>query len=268
MVPFVKLPEDTPSDPKQLKGTIHMIRKLALSTVFAAIASTSFAADLPGRAPAAAPFVSVPAFTWAGFYAGMDLGYGWSQNRTTDVNGYALPVGNTWNGRNNGIVGNLHAGYNWQFNNIVVGAELSSGYLGLRGAKRSIQPGSPGGDTASSVSGGWLGAATLRAGFAFNPFLIYVKGGAAYFSGTRSVADTCNILPCGPALASGSNGGKAGWTLGAGAEYAINQKWSVRAEYNYFDFGKEGFRFVNLPAFNWSSRLKTQTVTLGLNYKF
>ena len=38
--------------------------------------------------------------------------------------------------------------------------------------------------------------------------------------------------------ASGANSAtRVGWTLGAGVEYAVNNHWSLRAEYRYTDFG-------------------------------
>jgi outer membrane immunogenic protein len=30
---------------------------------------------------------------------------------------------------------------------------------------------------------------------------------------------------------------KTGWTLGGGAEWALNRSWSVKAEYLYYDLG-------------------------------
>ena len=50
-----------------------MIRKVLLSTVFAATAGAAVAADLPStKGPA--PFVAPPVFTWTGFYVGLNAG--------------------------------------------------------------------------------------------------------------------------------------------------------------------------------------------------
>jgi outer membrane autotransporter protein len=32
---------------------------------------------------------------------------------------------------------------------------------------------------------------------------------------------------------------RSGWNVGVGAEYMIAPQWSVKAEYNYLDFGKD-----------------------------
>ena len=34
-----------------------------------------------------------------------------------------------------------------------------------------------------------------------------------------------------------------GWTAGAGAEYALSPSWSLKAEYQHFDFGKMSYSY-------------------------
>ena len=64
---------------------------------------------------------------------------------------------------------------------------------------------------------------------------------------------------------------RAGWTLGGGVEYAVNQHWSVRGEYRYTDFGHMG----DLPAatslgaaYAADRHLDQNQVQVGLSYKF
>ncbi len=48
----------------------------------AAVASPSFAADLP-RPAYKAPIYTAPAFSWSGFYVGLNAGYGWGRSSWT-----------------------------------------------------------------------------------------------------------------------------------------------------------------------------------------
>ncbi len=62
---------------------------------------------------------------------------------------------------------------------------------------------------------------------------------------------------------------RTGWTAGVGLEYALNQNWSVRAEYDYLGFGSKSLSFttpvVGTVATNAS--LNVQEVKAGLNFK-
>jgi outer membrane immunogenic protein len=62
--------------------------------------------------------------------------------------------------------------------------------------------------------------------------------------------------------------------VGVGIEYAFAQNWSVKAEYNYMDFGTERI-FVKStgieptqPNFDEDIRRTIQVAKVGLNYKF
>ena len=44
-------------------------------------------------------------------------------------------------------------------------------------------------------------------------------------------------------------GQPVGWTAGGGVEYAIDNNWSVRAEYRYTDFGRYYFAGCSTPGF-------------------
>ena len=114
-----------------------MIRKVLLSTVFAATAGAAVAADLPStKGPA--PFVAPPVFTWTGFYVGLNAGgqFGTSNARLVVpaiVNGVANNINATATtiavGAGNGSIdptgftGGLTVGYNWQMNSLVFGVE-------------------------------------------------------------------------------------------------------------------------------------------------
>ena len=99
----------------------------------------------------------------------------------------------------------------------------------------------------------WAGTARLRAGYAIDRLLIYGTGGLAWanyklYDNNGAVEVTKNTT-------------RAGWTLGAGAEYAIAQNISVKGEYLYADYGR-----VNVGDSRQS--LTDHLVRVGVNYKF
>ncbi len=61
----------------------------------------------------------------------------------------------------------------------------------------------------------------------------YVVGGVAFGSASRTVTQTSGA-PCCTGSASKTY---TGWTAGAGVEWLFNPKWSVKAEYLYYDLG-------------------------------
>ena len=76
--------------------------------------SLAFAADLSVRTRTAVQqvYAPVPALTWTGFYAGANVGYGWSSG--VDPN-FTSNMG--------GVIGGGQIGYNWQTGMFVVGIE-------------------------------------------------------------------------------------------------------------------------------------------------
>ncbi len=57
-----------------------------------------------------------------------------------------------------------------------------------------------------------------------------------------------------------------GWTLGGGLEYLVSPGWSVKAEYQYFDFGTQHSSVDYLgTTFRFDHELTAQTVKAGLN---
>jgi outer membrane immunogenic protein len=106
-----------------------VIRKVLLSTVaLVAISGTAFAADLPSRrAPPVYIPPPIPVFTWTGFYAGGDIGYGFGKDVATSYAGARSVVYNV--GRPDGVVGGGHIGYNFSTQSLLGGA--ASGIAGV-----------------------------------------------------------------------------------------------------------------------------------------
>jgi outer membrane immunogenic protein len=66
---------------------------------------------------------------------------------------------------------------------------------------------------------------------------------------------------------------KAGWTIGAGAEYALPDQWSIKAEYLYYDLGSASITgnltvlgVVTGPQATYSFATRGNIVRFGLNH--
>ncbi len=267
---------------------------------FAPLSQPASAADLGGGYKDT-PYVVVP---WQGLYFGAHAGGVSSNTGATDTFTY---VGDpTLNGSSSstGLIGGAQAGYNVQSGHFVFGAEGDIGYLGISGSKSATHTGTnkdcnPYGYSADyctisgtySNSGGLYGDITGRIGYATDRVLVYAKGGVAFlnddFKATYSGHNCSYVYDCGGqgAVPSMFNFGHSetltGWTLGAGAEYALNPSWSLKAEYQHFDFGKMSYSYggstpvPTVPAsWGWNSHLNGKTdvsvtadaVSLGVNY--
>ena len=127
----------------------------------------------------------------------------------------------------------------------------------------------------------WLATATARVGYAYGRTLYYVKGGGAWTNETtvigcviapqNNVAGAFNTLCRNQALAVtngfSTSGDRFGWTLGFGTEFAFNNNWSAKGEFDYIDFGRR-----TGTASDGTTVLSTKTnlavTKIGVNYKF
>jgi outer membrane immunogenic protein len=225
-----------------------------------ALASAAQAADLGApRGPIAAAIVA-PAFGWQGFYLGGQIGHQWGR-----VGGIACASGgfafcNPFSTGVNGIVGGVHAGYNWQFNAFVVGVEADIELSGARGANEFAGLGGP---YYQRSRGNWQGSLRGRLGVAADRALFYVTGGVA----VSDYRYAFGFAPTSSAEFHTYSATRAGWTLGAGVEYAFTPNWTARAEYRYADFGTVTADDPVANSFG-RHRLTTHTVRLGVSYLF
>ena len=220
--------------------TKTLLRAAVSCVALVAASGLAQAADMNRKAPVAAPYVApVTAYNWTGFYAGANLGADWLRSKV-EVAG----ASQTFNPAS--IFGGLQVGYNFQTGPWVLGAEADVGY------GHASKSAAVGVDSDKSEKT-WAGTARLRAGYAIDRLLIYGTGGLAWanyklYDNNGAVEVTKNTT-------------RAGWTLGAGAEYAIAQNISVKGEYLYADYGR-----VNVGDSRQS--LTDHLVRVGVNYKF
>ena len=106
---------------------------LSTTVIATCFAASAFAADLPSRTAPVAPVVYVPAFTWTGFYIGLNAGGAWAGSRDVTVTGPGGgPANAVIGGSGDGaFVGGLQAGYNWQSGAFVYGVEADIQYVSM-----------------------------------------------------------------------------------------------------------------------------------------
>ncbi|WP_158816715.1 outer membrane protein [Methylocapsa sp. S129] len=270
------------------------------------LTGAALAADLPTKkGPPPAPYA--PAFTWTGFYAGVNGGYDWSDAKLnldpfgswlTDPFETGIPAfvaQQDSRGLNPaGFLAGAQIGYNWQTGPIVLGVEADADYTALHAGGLTGVMQTPPGTTPEpyafqeNARSNWLVTLRPRVGYAFDRILLYATGGLAIanYSYTSGYIHDPGPPGYGNEASMGSSSSTlVGWALGAGAEYALTDHWTVKGEYLYADLGKApGFqtaenpsRFVGQvggvpgPAFYsaaHSSSLTENVVRLGVNYKF
>lgn len=228
---------------------------------------------------------------WSGFYAGGSVGI---VNGTADTAAsselgagsyFTSPDDRQLAEAGNGSLskerptGGIFGGFWKQYGDVLVGAEAGINSLSMDDSRSQtvtyISAPIAQFSLRQSIKADWQGALRLRLGYAQADWLAYLTGGAAVTRVKLDSSFSDNYIQ--GAIAQGSDTEtKFGWTIGAGGEYALNERWSIRAEYLYVDFGRvESRSVVTNPAFPGlsniltnSADLKTHMLTIGLAYRF
>jgi len=193
------------------------------------------AADVyPGVGYKDIPYAAV---SWSGFYAGVNLGYGWSDESdqlACDATCASNTVGNK-NGIFGGLspegwLGGVQLGYNYQ------GFGLAPLVVGIETDVQASTVYAQGSDAAGDFFHSRLealGTVRGRIGYAFDRTLVYFTGGLAWGTMLNEVNQTNT---------SGAdfftNPTVIGYVLGGGVEYKFWRDLSVKVEYQYVNLGK------------------------------
>jgi outer membrane immunogenic protein len=238
---------------------------------------------LTTKAPEPAPVPPVSSYSWKGPYIGGHLGYGWGRANTSFS---PLPTAaqfinlapTTLKPDPNGIFGGLQAGYNLQRGRIVAGVEGS--FSGSRMSGTNVVVGftqnnglSWNGSLTAHQDTRWFGTFRGRAGFTpTSRVLLYGTAGLAY--GHVHYSANADFRPQGPVqYPSVSTQTKTGWTAGAGVEVGLHKYWSWKAEYLYYDLGKQSLIGNPIPAnppfqVTYAWQTKVHTFSTGVNFRF
>ena len=260
------------------RGEKFLAGLLICVTGYAAAYEPVRAADLPS---AVSPVFEPPppaAFSWTGFYAGVNVGGG--------IDHFAFPYAVNVPGPNGytqgrdgitagGPIGGIQAGYNYElpFWHLVAGVEIDVEAAGIVGQTRvngALGSGLPVSATFGSKFEDF-GTGRVRLGYAWGRLMPYVTAGFT-FATTETFYD---VVAPGFAATGSSTSTRSGifphvGVGGIGVEYAIAPNFTVKAEYLY--------EFINArpvvfnPAASAVILFNTRTMyhigRVGLNYKF
>jgi outer membrane immunogenic protein len=258
-----------------------MKRLLLATTALIAMAAPSLAADLPARTYSKAPaIVPTPIIDWSGFYIGGNVGAGWGKTRfdAAPVTGdhYLLPGQAVSTNNNADIVGGVQVGYNWQFQQVVLGLEGTYSGSGIKNSTGIFTDPVFLGQNVSFDSKITSYATVVgRLGWTpTNSWLLYGKGGWATGRISTNVQD---FFPLPATLQHFSSDAKwhNGWTVGAGVEYKLTNNWILGVEYDYLQLnnkthGSPVFGVAPGAPLFYSENVKADvsTVTARLSYLF
>lgn len=263
------------------------MRRYLLAAVMLGAVSAAHAADLPDFTPLRGGFAPPTAPTnWQGFYLGGQAGYGSSDenfNGSTSTMAAALLADtlieeamqvSQWNlglgkdSQRSTVYGGF-TGYNWQWDDVVLGLEASYVHGSFGGtatateARSSITPLADGrihdvtATSTSSIQVSDMATFRGRAGYAFGCFLPYVFGGFAL--GNANISQSVTVADAGFATLYADNALHNhlvyGYTGGLGVDVKLIGGLFLRGEWEYARLTAAVDTSIN-------------TVRVGLGYKF
>jgi outer membrane immunogenic protein len=231
-------------------------------------------------------------YNWTGLYLGVHAGYGWGEHegdgkyedfKVLDPETGAFDVDGTLAG------GQL--GFNIQTGRFVFGLEGDGSWTGLEGAGSFASDANDNGtadytwNIQTDVE--WLASLRGRVGFLVTPALfLYGTGGVAWAGLDSSESVICHAEQClagndPTTVRAKSSETTIGWVAGAGGEWRFAPRWSLKVEWQHYEFDDVNSHFKGtaypdndpLPAMPYASdsfpgSVVIDTAKVGLNYKF
>jgi outer membrane immunogenic protein len=235
------------------------------AAVFGLSAATFFltgllaeAADLPSR-QAPSMLTPAPAFSWTGFYAGINGGGAWGNQ---DPLGALTSRFDSASFSTSGGVFGGTLGAQIQQGHVVLGVEGDLDWASITGSK-TFAPTIGGVAQPFTVTAraniDWATTARMRFGFAQENWLFYGTAGVAML-GAQPHLTVLNGLSCSSPGVSipncSSSPLKGGLAAGLGVEYAFSPAWSAKLEWLYI---------AQLQGANTEN---ANLIRVGLNYRF
>ena len=263
---WIKAQRAVPKRKARLAGEVFALCALIAGS------GSAVAADLPNlkELPVAPPLLD-SAFSWTGFYVGVNGGIGLDHFGVPTVI-YGLPqlaTGFTAIMSSGAVLGG-QIGYNYEFTNVpiihhfVVGVEVDEDWADVTGRNTANTQYGP---ATFGTRFEDFGTARLRIGYNFDRLLVYLTAGPTWGSFnsyynvgmyTGSYNENCARPP------------PTSQAVGIGAEYAFTNNFSVKAEYFYDSILPQWDVVPSKPpglTVGFLTRADYSIVRLGLNYK-
>ena len=229
---------------------------VAAAAIVVAVTGHAIAADLP--TPSLPPPLPPIVYNWTGFYLGIYGGFGTGNSNWSDS-----PTGTTGIFPTSGFLVGGTVGVNYQLGEYVFGIEGDGDWTNLHGNSGSTCGGiaavvAP--PVSCQTQSQWLATVRGRVGYAFDRILLYGTAGAAFGNIQTGLNPPSTF----------DSSVEAGWTIGAGLEYAFAQNWTAKIEYLFVDLpngscttaGNCGGAAGSIVSFN------ENIVRAGVNFKF
>jgi outer membrane immunogenic protein len=214
-------------------------------------------------------------YNWSGIYGGLSMGYvHGSEDWKVKSDQWWAPTGGeegfTFNQFD--IGGHIGGQYQWKW--LVLGGEIGI-FKGPHDEQSKPSPLNPAGVWGADIH--TVLKAVAKAGFAYDRFLFYAKGG---YAGALVDSDAKVLTGVNAGIHLKTSQWQSGWTAGGGVEYALSKHWIVGAEFDYLDLGSQTHRDralvtvgggapVIIPAnFRADVKATEYQVLLRLSYKF
>lgn len=236
------------------------MKKIILGLVWAiaafTLATSAQAADFDPPPPVTE--LRPATYDWTGPYAGIRIS-GYRENGDYEYTCPACAAPATAEMKGWGWAGGFEAGYNYQYESMVLGLE-GTWEFGGKVAKND--------DPTQSTYLKLNHIATLRAraGLALDDTLLYALGGAAFVKSTWGTTD----FPTGSGESAKDSAWSTGFVVGAGVQHAFTDRVSGRLEYTYLALPKTEYSPTNS-----SGTLAVEhdfkgihAVSVGLDYNF
>jgi outer membrane immunogenic protein len=218
----------------------------------------------------AAPAPVAPAFTWTGWYVGLNGGGLWGETKGN----FAPPVNPIfpWQADISQGIAGVTSGSNWQFGQFVIGTEsnydVGIGNPGSTAGNGLAGPcGFPVGTSCQSRINdlftfggrlGWAGSGVVGNG----NWLLFAQGGYARANiSTNGVVNGTNVP------FSQSQNWHNGWFAGVGFDYALSSVVSVGVDYKHYEFDSENHLDLFGPANNTVMSANADAVFARINFK-
>ena len=236
-----------------MRGVISFL----CAAVLLLCSSAAYAADMvdvPDAPPPADASVANGFHDWSGAYVGATAGYQIGSVMTRTTTGNFAGVTDL-----SGFLGGLNAGYNFQSGSMVYGVEGDVNWSNYSGSRQCVADATVKCGYSIDLSGSLRG----RFGVSIDQMLLFGTAGVSAGRGTTSIS------PATAGLTGQSTATLLGITFGAGAEYALTQTISVKAQYDYVNWSERttGINTISSGA-PYTGFPSTHAVKFGLNYKF